>query len=226
MSTQDNSVVDLVVGVEGDATEALTARAKSKLATRKKVMDSARDLFITRGFEAATIRDIASGAGLSTGAVFANFRDKTDLFLAVLEAEADQVGAAVVEADLNSGSVFERIDSQLRAAVAYGYPRRSLLLAAFVIDANSQDARISDLQKISAAFNRAVRSVLDQALEVGELRSGVDTAVAAEMIEMIGFNNLRLAALDNPAEKYVLSRTSAQIRMLLQGLASDQKLAA
>ncbi len=226
MSNQDNSVVEIVSGVEGDVAEALTARAKSKLATRRKVMDSARDLFISRGFEAATIRDIASGAGLSTGAVFANFRDKTDLFLAVLESEAEQVEAAFAGAALSAGTVFEQIDAQLRAAVAYGYPRRSLLLAAFVIDANSQDARISDLQKIGAAFNQAVKAVLDQALASGELRAGIDTAIAAEMIEMIGFNNLRRAALDNPAEKDLLVRTSAQIRMLLQGLATGQKLAA
>lgn len=226
MSTQDNSVVEMVSDVEGDVAEALTARAKSKLATRRKVMDSARDLFISRGFDAATIRDIASGAGLSTGAVFANFRDKTDLFLAVLETEAELVGTAFADADPGTGTVFERIDAQLHAAVAYGYPRRSLLLAAFMIDANSQDDRTTDLQKIGSAFNLAVRSVLDQTLSGGELRAGVDTDVAAEMIEMIGFNNLRRAALDNPEETVVLTRTIAQVRMLLQGLASGQKLAA
>src|SRR6201985_229935 len=59
-------------------------RAQSKLKTRRRVLDAARQLFMERGYEAATIRDIASQAGLSTGAVFASFVDKTDLFNAVM----------------------------------------------------------------------------------------------------------------------------------------------
>src|ERR1700749_1442831 len=46
-------------------------RAQSKLKTRRRVLDAARQLFMERGYEAATIRDIASEAGLSTGAVIA-----------------------------------------------------------------------------------------------------------------------------------------------------------
>src|ERR1700743_729013 len=59
-------------------------RAQSKLKTRRRVLDAARRLFMERGYEASTIRDIASEAGLSTGAVCASFLDKTDLFNAVM----------------------------------------------------------------------------------------------------------------------------------------------
>lgn len=58
----------------------LNKRQAAKVATRAKVLAAAQNLFFSVGFEAATIRDIAEDAGLSTGAVFANFKDKADLY--------------------------------------------------------------------------------------------------------------------------------------------------
>lgn len=48
--------------------------------TRAKVLDAAKLLFEAGGYEAATIRSIAKCAGMSTGAVFANFADKAALY--------------------------------------------------------------------------------------------------------------------------------------------------
>jgi AcrR family transcriptional regulator len=57
-----------------------TMRQRQKEATRAKVLAAAGVCFRTLGYERATIRDIANNAGTSTGAVFANFNDKADLY--------------------------------------------------------------------------------------------------------------------------------------------------
>jgi AcrR family transcriptional regulator len=62
-------------------------RQQAKARTRAKVIDAARRLFVAKGYAAATIRDIAREAGMSTGAVFANFTDKADLWRAVKGSE-------------------------------------------------------------------------------------------------------------------------------------------
>src|SRR5215469_10332074 len=64
-----------------------TQRALAKQRTREKILSAAKNLFTERGYEGATIRDIASGAGMSTGAVFASFTDKQDLFTEIVGAE-------------------------------------------------------------------------------------------------------------------------------------------
>lgn len=61
-------------------TPKLNRRQRAKEATSRKVMNAARLLFQTKGYEAATIRDIAKEAGMSTGAVFANYQDKAELY--------------------------------------------------------------------------------------------------------------------------------------------------
>ena len=63
----------------------MTRRALAKQRTRRQLLDAAKRLFNERGYEAATVREIAAAAGLSTGAVFASFADKADLFGEVIQ---------------------------------------------------------------------------------------------------------------------------------------------
>ena len=55
-------------------------RREQKERTRVKILLAAKVLFEAHGFEKATMREIAKAAGMSTGAVFANWRDKAHLY--------------------------------------------------------------------------------------------------------------------------------------------------
>jgi AcrR family transcriptional regulator len=61
------------------------SRQEAKGQTREKLLDAASQVFADRGFEAATIDEVAAAAGYTKGAVYSNFSSKTDLFLALLE---------------------------------------------------------------------------------------------------------------------------------------------
>ena len=63
-----------------DQSPPLNRRQQAKARTRAKVLEAARELFERDGFDKATIREIAKAAGMSTGAVFANFEDKAHLY--------------------------------------------------------------------------------------------------------------------------------------------------
>lgn len=58
----------------------MNRRQEAKQRTAALVLAKAREIFATKGYEAATIREIAKAAGMSTGAVFANYRDKAELY--------------------------------------------------------------------------------------------------------------------------------------------------
>lgn len=61
--------------------------------TRRRLLDLAADLFIERGYAAVSIRDIASAAQLTNGAVYGHFRSKGQLFVEVIRwklAERDE----------------------------------------------------------------------------------------------------------------------------------------
>jgi AcrR family transcriptional regulator len=61
--------------------------AETKAATRQRILEAARQLFATSGFEACTTRQLADAAGIATGTLFNYFATK-EAVLASLAAEA------------------------------------------------------------------------------------------------------------------------------------------
>ncbi|MCU1463785.1 MAG: TetR family transcriptional regulator [Acidimicrobiales bacterium] len=53
--------------------------------TRDLLLDAAQDVFARRGFEGASLEDIAEVAGFTRGAIYKHFANKAELFLAVNE---------------------------------------------------------------------------------------------------------------------------------------------
>ena len=53
--------------------------------TRDYLLTAAAQVFADRGFHGATLDEVASVAGFTKGAVYSNFKNKDDLFIALLE---------------------------------------------------------------------------------------------------------------------------------------------
>jgi len=54
--------------------------------TRMKLLEAARELTREKGYQHATMEDIARRAGMTTGAIYSNFRNREELFIALSEA--------------------------------------------------------------------------------------------------------------------------------------------
>ena len=94
-------------GVGAQAGARLT-REQSKAHTRERLLNAARTVFARGGYHGATVDEIASEAGFSTGALYSNFDGKEDLFLALMEREIDaharEIPAAVETRAIRSPS--------------------------------------------------------------------------------------------------------------------------
>jgi AcrR family transcriptional regulator len=56
-------------------------------AKRRQIIDGARMVFMARGFDAASMGEIAKAAGVSKGTLYVYFKDKDELFEAIVEKE-------------------------------------------------------------------------------------------------------------------------------------------
>ena len=55
-------------------------RAHSKVESRAHILATARSMFAACGYEAVTLRAVAGACGCSTGAIFAHWKSKDELF--------------------------------------------------------------------------------------------------------------------------------------------------
>jgi AcrR family transcriptional regulator len=53
--------------------------------TRQRILDAAKELFVERGYEAASLREIAERVGVTKAALYYHFPGKEDLLRALLE---------------------------------------------------------------------------------------------------------------------------------------------
>jgi len=83
-------------------------REQSKANTRERLLAAARSVFAGRGFHGASVEEIASEAGFSTGALYSNFEGKEDLFLVLMEREINEHAREISVAVQARASVAER----------------------------------------------------------------------------------------------------------------------
>jgi len=76
--------------------------------TRARIVEAAAQVFARRGYEAATLDEVAAHAGYSKGAVYSNFANKEELFLTLMRERIQQRLEAVGEATAQPGTIDEQ----------------------------------------------------------------------------------------------------------------------
>jgi AcrR family transcriptional regulator len=83
-----------------DATTRIDRRTKAgrrnRITSRERLLIAAAKVFAERGFERASVDEIAAEAGLSKGSLYWNFASKDDLFEALLEEHVDRRARAIL----------------------------------------------------------------------------------------------------------------------------------
>jgi AcrR family transcriptional regulator len=203
--------------VDDTAPLKMNRRQAAKVRTRHKVIEAARTLFAERGYDPATIRDIARGAGMSTGAVFANFQDKAELFEAVLIEEMDGLRDVLREGGAGEGPVKARLQAALDAGYAIGKDKLPLMQA---IVARSWFQPIEAETRARAATKGlliVINDILRDGVRTGELDKDADTRLITEMLWDAYLSNYRKAAYDGLELKALSERLSSQIDVILAG---------
>jgi AcrR family transcriptional regulator len=194
-------------------------RAQSKQKTRRRVLDAARQLFMERGYEAATIRDIASHAGLSTGAVFASFVDKTDLFNAVMAEDFQRQVEHLRTAGKPNATVEDAVLSVFEAGYRFHGAQLPLLQAAVSLSwSHGLGGEFGDRPSFGLAMD-ALSEILSRGVSTGELKASPDQVrLAAEVLWDAYVANYRRALFDDWAAERLVERVRQQIQLVLAGL--------
>jgi AcrR family transcriptional regulator len=128
---------------------------------RRRLLDAALEVFAERGFDTATLDQVAAAAGLSKGAIYSNFASKDDLFFAMM---TDQVSVRVesVRTALAAGELtaheprdLHRIGRLLTTAFAEQREWRMVFL-----DFWKRALRDDDVRAQFVAHRRAVRDAI------------------------------------------------------------------
>ncbi|GIH29631.1 TetR family transcriptional regulator [Acrocarpospora phusangensis] len=155
-----------------------TAQAQD---TRAEIARAARRLFVSHGWAATTMRDVASEAGVSVPTVYAAYQNKTGLALALADAADLSADVPQMIAELEAAVA----DPARQLAAMAAFDRRLFERAGDVIMLMREAARTEP--QLAAAYHDArrradgARHQVFSSWPAGTLRRGMDIQSAADV---------------------------------------------
>ena len=206
-------------------TEALAATATTNgtdaASTRDRLIAAAIEVFWERGYEGAGVQEIARRAGLTTGAIYGNFRGKSDLLFAAIgargKAELDELFAARLQAE-GAAELLAEMGSHLLDREGSG--RVGLLLDAFV--AARRDPELAALVQELVASRRAhLAGIVDLARAGGDVADEVGTDAVAAFALVLTLGSLLFTELGIPRPEG--DEWSSLVTRFVAALAADDQ---
>jgi AcrR family transcriptional regulator len=195
-----------------------TSAPEAHLRGRARVLSEARKLFSTHGYTAVSMQQIADAAGINKATLYHHFRDKEDLFVAVMAEEFGQLAIGMSGVMAEEASVRD----QLRRAAEFVFRSSQSDFGRLLLDLR-QNVSIARRDAFMAECPlpwQEIRTAIARAIETGEVRP-VDPDLAARLFFVAIISQLWLPAFG--AERRELDDRLAEtlVGILLDGIATD-----
>jgi AcrR family transcriptional regulator len=187
-----------------EVTAASAARARARRAdhaadTRESLLAAARALFAAQGFDGTGTEQIVAEARVTRGALYHHFRDKADLFRAVMAEAAGDVATRLIDEQLAADAesplaeIREGVSAFLDVCVGGDFQRIVLVDGPRVLGSDAWDDLVE----------RYGRSILEEWLarcvQAGDLDPVPVRSLARLLISMLTEASLAIARADDPA---------------------------
>lgn len=165
--------------------------------TRRLLLDAAADVFAVKGYDGAGVAEIARAAGLTSGAIYAHYASKAELFAATLQAHGRSHRSELI------GSGGEQHITDFARAVGAGIDRREQRQAALFVEAivaakrnpDVADLVVSALVDGESQFADAAKA----GIHAGVVAADVNAQALARFLTMVGLGSALTATLALPS---------------------------
>lgn len=158
---------------------------------RKEIIDAAIKAFAKKGYQYATIEEIAKEAGVAKGLVHVYFENKLDLLLSVILLFAQTVNQLNQEklSRLQDPvdrlhavfSTFQELLSQSQKNLYWGHILREGLPQAQIMKSEKQRLKMKEVGEVSAIL----QNTLDSIIEEGQKQGRIDSSMKPQVIRQI-----------------------------------------
>ncbi len=166
---------------------ATTARQRNPDRTRAALLEAAFDEIYEQGFRAASLDNILRRTGVTKGALYHHFPNKTELGYAVVDEiifpHASEHWAPLIDCEGNPvDALLQLIQAEVDGAdehrVACGCPFNNLVQEMAGIDEGFRER----LHRMQAQWRAAISSALTKGQKNGQVRKDIDAEQAATML--------------------------------------------
>lgn len=166
--------------------------------TRDKLMEAATAVFSERGYDGAGVQEIARRAGLTTGAIYANFRGKADLLFEVIGNRSASELDDLLRPQRRSSSAAELLadlGSHLLDEPDADDPKGGLLIEAFVAARRDPDLAVL-VRSLVEERARAIGGIVERAHADGSVDGEVSADALTRFSLVLALGSLLYTTID------------------------------
>jgi AcrR family transcriptional regulator len=190
------------------------------MVTLDDIVSAAAKIFRTKGYHAATVRDIADEVGILKGSLYHHFASKEELLYLVVKEPIAQMYRTISEiaaADATAAEKLRRAISAHLEAFDRHYPH----LFVYLRERESVKRRFREMIGFSPKeYERCWQQILREGIENGEFRPDLDIQVTS--YGMLGMLNWSYKWYDPQGRLSVREVAEEFTTLALAGVAADQ----
>ena len=163
----------------------LSRKEREKIGRKKDILEAAKRVFAVKGFEKATLDEIAVEAEYGKGTLYNYFKNKEDIFISLMHYEVEKVN------DILSNSSGKYIDSReqlkeiVEAAIHYAkenqiFFRLLMKEAGKLVSQDNNDLCHNILMENHVIGVKSISKILNNGIEKSEVKN-IDTELAAHI---------------------------------------------
>ena len=190
------------------------------MATLDDIVSAAAKVFRTKGYHAATVRDIADEVGLLKGSLYHHFDSKEELLYLVVKEPIAQMYRKMAEIAAADGRAADKLRRAISAHLE-AFDRHYPHLFVYLRERESVKRRFREMIGFSPKdYERCWQKILREGVESGEFRTDLDIQVAS--YGLLGMLNWLYKWYD-PQGRLSVQEVAAQFTSLaLAGLAAEK----
>lgn len=192
--------------------------------TRQSLLDAALAVFSKQGYEATRLEDIAEEAGVTRGAIYHHFGGKLELYNALVQERYQRANRVIEDVLAEGGTPLQTLRRLMVRSLEYleeneDYRAVQELVSFKTAITPEMEAGIRLKNEGMTAFIGYLASVVEQGIQTGEIRPGVNAQDAAMTISGL-MNGISLLWLLDPKRFSLRERAESMVEIFLQGLAA------
>jgi AcrR family transcriptional regulator len=202
-----------------------TAEENSK--TRTVIIDAARELFVNKGIESVTMREIAKRIGYSATSIYLYFADKEALLRAICDTDLLTLTTELKEA-LTLADPVERLLAICHAYTLFALSHPNHYRMMFMMPRPPHTPELSSLQQNSVEQDGyfLLKMVVEEVFKAGKFKSEIqDTELAAQTIWSAthGVCSLHIIMADDTWVNWrdIESRLQSMRGMIIRGMLKE-----
>jgi len=202
--------------------DGLARRERRAERRQEEILEAAASVFATKGYAAATTREIAAAADIAEGSLYNYFASKRDMLVAIISRSPSPVDRLLADTeDVTGREQFVRFIEQAVMAPAPEQPwMRTIIKEAWTNDELFRQYQAGHIEELTSRLAR----IIDKGVKAGWLRPlDSDTTARAVIALLMAFmmHPMRVCSAAETPEARV-QRIRSAIDILLYGLMGSQ----